>query len=461
MSDQQLRPGDEFEATCTALDENGAGLAQSVSGSETLRVHVAGGLPGERVRVRLAHVSVHRDGSEREAWASLAIVLAASAQRVEAPCPAHGACGGCPLMHLAYPAQLDWKRARLLEQFARHPDLATLSVDACVPSPRTLGYRNQAKYVYGRSSDSGRPVLGAFAPRSHDVVDLAGCQVVEPILDEVRQALLAILIENAVEPFDEVLRTGVLRYAVLRATALGQVMATLVTARPEWSAAEAVARALCQRCAAVTSVVLNVNQSAGNALLGEQERVLVGEASVEDTMADVRVRLSSRSFFQTNREVASQIYRKIVAVAPDGMARAVDVYAGACGIALSLAAKASDVVAIEENPAATQAAANFLAEQGTARVRVVTGDAAHCLADIRAADFVVLNPPRKGCGADVLAAVARLRPQVLSYLSCDPRTLARDLAALVGAGAQIVKVTPFDMMPHTPHVETLALVRFS
>jgi 23S rRNA (uracil1939-C5)-methyltransferase len=92
---------------------------------------------------------------------------------------------------------------------------------------------------------------------------------------------------------------------------------------------------------------------------------------------------------------------------------------------------------------------------------VVTGDAAHCLADIRAADFVVLNPPRKGCGADVLAVVARLRPQVLAYLSCDPRTLARDLAALVVAGAQVVKVIPFDMMPHTPHVETLALVRFS
>ena len=259
------------------------------------------------VRVRLDHVSVHRDRSEREAWASLAIVLAASAQRVEAPCPAHGACGGCPLMHLAYAAQLDWKRARLHEQFARHPDLASLSADACVPSPHTLGYRNQAKYVYGRSSDSGRPVLGAFAPRSHDVVDLAGCQVVEPVLDEVRQALLAILIENAVEPFDEVLRTGVLRYAVLRATALGHVMATLVTGRPEWPAAEAMARALCQRCAAVTSVVLNVNESAGNALFGERERVLVGEASVEDTVADVRVRLSSRSFFQTNREVASQI----------------------------------------------------------------------------------------------------------------------------------------------------------
>jgi tRNA/tmRNA/rRNA uracil-C5-methylase (TrmA/RlmC/RlmD family) len=103
-------------------------------------------------------------------------------------------------------------------------------------------------------------------------------------------------------------------------------------------------------------------QSSGNALFGEQERVLVGQASVEDTIADVRVRLSSRSFFQTNRQVASQIYRDLVAAAPDGISRAVDVYAGACGIALSLVAKAKDVVAIEENPAATQAAADFLAE---------------------------------------------------------------------------------------------------
>ncbi len=462
MSDQELRPGDEFEVTCTALDEAGAGVAQVASGSETLRAHIVGGLPGERVRVRLDHVSVHRDGSGREAWASLRAVLAASLHRVEVACPAHGACGGCTLMHLAYPAQLDWKRARVRGELARHPGLAALSVEACAPSPRILGYRNQAKYVYGPAHDSGRPVLGAFAPRSHDVVDLGGCQVVEPVLDEVRQALLALLSDHDVEPFDEVLRTGVLRYAVLRATAAGQVMATLVTARPEWAAAASVAAALCQRCPAVTSVVLNVNPSTGNALLGEHERVLVGQPSVEDAIAEVRVRLSSRSFFQTNRLVASHIYRHIVAAAPDGMVRAVDVYAGACGIALSLAAKAKDVVAIEENASATRATGDFLAEQGedAARVRVVTGDAARCLADIGEADFVVLNPPRKGCGREVLAAVARLRPRMLAYLSCDPRTLARDLAELARAGAQVVKVTPFDMMPHTPHVETLALVQF-
>jgi 23S rRNA (uracil1939-C5)-methyltransferase len=462
VEDQRFRPGDAFEAVCTAMDDTGSGVAQVADAGEQLRIHIAGALPGERVRVRLDHVSAHRRGDEREAWASLLDVLAPSADRVGALCPAYGACGGCTLMQLAYPAQLAWKRERVLGQFASYPALAALTVDACLPSAQSLGYRNQAKYVYGHAHASGRVVLGAYAPRSHDLVDLAGCQVVEPVLDDARQALLAALIENVVEPFDEILRTGVLRYAVLRATAAGQVMATLVSARAEWPAAEAVAVALCQRCPAVNSVILNVNAGAGNALFGEAERVLVGRASVEDTLGDVRVRLSSRSFFQANRQVASQIYRAIVAAAPNGVSRAVDVYAGACGIALSLVSKAGEVVAIEDNSAATRAATDFLAQQGAdaARMRVVTGDAARCLADINDAGFVVLNPPRKGCGAEVLAAVARLRPQLFAYLSCDPRTLARDLAVLVVAGAQVVQVTPFDMMPHTPHVETLALVRF-
>jgi 23S rRNA (uracil1939-C5)-methyltransferase len=462
VADQQLRLGDELETACTALDETGAGLAQVASGHETLRVHIAGALPGERVRICLDHVSAHSSASAREAWASLRKVLAPSSHRVTPSCPAYGACGGCTLMALAYPEQLAWKRERVLAQFSRFPALATLTVEPCVRSPHLLGYRNQAKYVFGRARDSGQPILGAFAPRSHDVVDLAGCQVVEPVLDEARQALLTVLTEKAVEPFDEIRRTGLLRYAVLRATALGQVMVTLVTVRSDWGDAKAVAADLCRRCPAVTSVVLNVNESSGNALFGEQESMLVGQSSVEDTIGDVRVRLTARSFFQTNRLVASQIYRDLVAAAPDGISRAVDVYAGACGIALSLVAKASEVVAIEENPAATQAAAAFLAEPGPheGRVRVLTGDAAACLAEVSDADFVVLNPPRKGCSPEVLAAVARLRPKALAYLSCEPRTLARDLAVLVQAGAQVVNVTPFDMMPHTPHVETLVLVGF-
>ena len=460
MNPAVLRTGELFEADCSALDDDGSGVIEMAVDQESLRVHIAGVLAGERVRACLDHVSVHGRGRRREAWASLREILSPSAERVAVTCPAYGACGGCTLMALAYPAQLAWKTERVRAELAKHEALAALPVEACAPSPQVLGYRNQAKYVYGRERDSGRLVLGGFAPRSHDLVDLAACQVVEPVLDETRGVLLEILFERSVEPFDEIRRTGVLRYAILRATAAGQVMATLVVARKASIDAASIAAALRDRCSAVASVVLNVNSGAGNALFGDKDTPVSGTSTVEDTVGDVQVRLSSRSFFQANRAVASTIYRAIAESIPDGIACAVDAYAGAGGIALSLAPKAREVIAIEASAPATAAAADFLAERSTGRIRTTTGDAGACLEQIASADAVVLNPPRKGCDDRVLAALARLRPPMLLYLSCNPLTLSRDLAALVSAGAEVVRISPFDMMPHTPHVETLALVRF-
>lgn len=439
------------------------GVATLASGDEALRVHVVGILPGEEFRARLDHLSSHSRNFTREAWASLSALLAPSDDRVAPVCSRQGSCGGCALMHLGYQAQLRRKQDRVAVALARHPSLAGVVVADCVPSPRSTGYRNQAKYVFGFPAGSTLPVLGAFAARSHEVIDMDGCQVVEPAVERVRRHLLPILIARKVAPFDEVRRTGVLRHVLARATQAGQVMVTLVVARPDWQGGASVADDILRACPEVVSVVLNLNPTTGNVLLGGSERVLSGSAFIEDGIGDARVRLSSRSFFQTNRAVASRIYRDLVAALPERVNRAVDVYSGAGGIALSLAARANDVLAIEENPSATQAASDFFSElDGDARrVRVRTGDAAECIAAIEAADVIVLNPPRRGCAPEVLTAVARLRPRLVAYLSCDPETLARDLAALAAAGARIEGVTPHDMMPHTPHVETLAIVSWT
>jgi 23S rRNA (uracil1939-C5)-methyltransferase len=462
--------GDEFDCSCTGLDELGAGVADVASnsasdaspGSERLRVHVAGLLPGERARVRLAHVSVHRQDGVREAWADLRALQWPNGERVSPWCPVFGTCGGCSQMHMGYPAQLAWKRARVEAQLAAHPALARVSVEPCVPSSATEGYRNQAKYVYGRDHAKGTLVLGAFAPRSHAIVDMAGCSMVEPAIERVRESLLRILVAGAVVPFDELRRTGVLRYVVVRATARAEVLVTLVVARSDWDSAEAIASALRTSCPEVTGVLLNLNASPGNVLFGADERLLSGRAVVEDVVGDVHVRLSSRSFFQVNRHVAGRIYRDMVGALAGNCQRAVDVFSGAGGIGLSLAPVASEVVAIEENAAATRAAEEFLRERseatstGPGNVRFLTGDAADCLTTIEAAEVVVLNPPRRGCAGTVLSAVSRLAPRTLLYLSCNPHTLVRDLRVLVDAGARLVSITPYDMMPHSPHVETLA-----
>jgi 23S rRNA (uracil1939-C5)-methyltransferase len=365
-------------------------------------------------------------------------------------------------MALAYPAQLRYKRRRVAAQLQGQTQLAGVSLDACVPSPATLGYRNQAKYVYGYSPDAGGPVLGAFAPRSHRIADLAGCRVVVPCLDQVREALLALLRAKAVEPFDERRRTGLLRYVVMHATRAGRVLVTLVAARSDWPGASEVAAALAAACPAVAGVVLNVNPSTGNRILGGDEHLLWGAAAVDDAVGEVAVRLSSRSFFQANREVAALLQQAVVAAVTAPVARAIDVYAGAAPFALALTALADEVVAIEENAAATATAAAAIAERGgrSHRVRLVTGDAAVALAAIPSAEVIVVDPPRKGCASEVLAAIVRLRPKLVAYVSCEPASLARDLAVLVAAGARVARITPFDMMPHTPHVETVALLSF-
>ena len=460
MVERRRKPGDEVEASVSALDDLGVGVAEVREAPESLRLHVAGALPGENIVARLDHLSVHVHGARREAWATLLSVRTTSTDRVHPVCSAHGACGGCTLGVLAYPAQIAWKRQRVVAALRQVQAASGVDVDACVPSPVPVGYRNQAKYVYGGADAKGAPILGAFAPRSHRLVDLASCSVVEPILEQVRRTLLDVLVSLKVTPFDEQRRTGDLRYALMRATESGRVMVTLVAARPDWHAANRVCEALVAASPDVVSVILNVNATTGNRLFGDEERTLFGTASIDDSIGDVVVRLSSRSFFQVNRRMAGRIYRDIGAAVPGTVMRAVDVYAGAAPIALSLAPVANEVLAIEENPAATAAAAAFIAERPhlPGRVRMVTGDAALRLVEIESADLVVLNPPRKGCAREVLAAVARLRPRMIAYLSCDPATLARDLALLLDGGARLTRVTPYDMMPHTPHVETLALL---
>ncbi|HJX54924.1 MAG TPA: 23S rRNA (uracil(1939)-C(5))-methyltransferase RlmD, partial [Polyangia bacterium] len=341
--------------------------------------------------------------------------------------------------------------------------LARVPVAACVPSPRPCGYRGNAKYVFGHDRD-GRLVLGAYAPRSHEIVDMSGCPIGEPALAEVAAALLTLLAQHAVAPFDEVRRTGLLRYVVLRANAEGKVLVALVTGREGWPEAASLARELAATCPAVLGVVHNINSATGNAIFGEQEHLLFGSATIEDTIGPARVRLGPRSFSQANRLVAGRAYHDIVAAAAGlgSIDRAVDAYAGAGGIALSLAPLAREVVAIEENPAACATAQAFLAERGSddpgARIRFVTGDVADHLARVGAADLVVLNPPRKGCAPATIAAVAQLHPRLVAYLSCNPASLARDLAALARLGLRTVSITPYDMLPHTPHVEALALL---
>jgi 23S rRNA (uracil1939-C5)-methyltransferase len=453
-----VKPGQTLDLDCDGLDDDGAATGDRAG----VRLHVAGALPGERVTARVAHVSNHQP----EAWASLIEIVAASPERRPPACRAYGACGGCVLQHFDYAGQLRWKTERVRTLMAAQADLALAQtpVADCVPSPRALGYRNRSKLVCARGDGDGDGaqsalVLGAFAPRSHQVVDLGGCRIAEAPLDEVAQALRPILAAADVAPYDERTMTGDLRYVILRVNQRGEVLATLVTARPAWPAARAVTEALRAARPEVIGVVQNVNPSRGNAIYGSAELTLGGRPTLEDAVGGVRVRLSSRAFFQANRQVAALAYAAIAAaVAPAASERVVDAYAGVGGIALTLAPAAREVIGVEEHAAAVDDAVASAALNGVGNATFLPGDAARRLRELERAEVVILNPPRKGCQAAVLAEVARLLPRRIAYLSCDPRTLARDLGDLGRRGYRALGLMPFDMLPHTPHVEVLAIL---
>lgn len=428
-----------------SLDEDGRGVG-TADGAE---VHVAGALPGETVAARVEHRSPHAP----RAWAALVgLVSPPSPERQPPACPAFGRCGGCTLQHLCYPAQLTEKRRRVEAALRAHAGLRGISVDDVVASPRELHYRNKAKYVVGPDG-----ILGSYAPGTHDVVDMAGCRVPEEPIDAVSGVVRRELARSGVAVYDERARRGELRYVVVRANHEGKLLVVIVTATAGPRAAlRRAADAIRRDAPAVAGVVGNVNAATGGAIFGPTDVPLAGASALADEVGGIRLELSARSFFQVNRFTAARLYDEVArAVGPRRGVRVVDLYTGVGGIALTLAARGADVVGVEAHADAV-ADAQRSARALRLPARFVAGDASAGLAE--PADVVVVNPPRKGLSEEARAAIVRARPAGLVYVSCGPRALGTDLAALAGA-YEVTSVRPFDLMPGTPQVETVVSLR--
>jgi 23S rRNA (uracil1939-C5)-methyltransferase len=442
--------GQRCEVTATELDEAGYGIGAS----DGVRVHVADLLPGERAEVAIEHASPHKP----EAWGSVVRRLGpASADRVTPACPAFGRCGGCVWQHLAYPAQLLAKRRRIAVALG-----SGVGVSEVRPSPQQLGYRNKGKYV--AANKGGLLVLGAYAPRTHDVVDTLGCKIVAPIIDEVASWVHGAAERAQLVPYDEKTRTGELRYAIVRESK-GDVMVALVvapaTARGKL---EKVANAL-SRHPAVRGVVAIHNDRRDGAIVpaGSSAQVLLGHGHLAEELAGVPVAIGAAEFMQVNREQAAAMYARVAELAREGAepgALALDLYAGLGGIGLHLARGGMRVKAVELDPDAV-AGLRRAAERAQLPLEAIAGDAAHLGDELRGERpaVVVVNPPRKGLAEGARALLVELAPPTIVYVSCGPDSLARDLKELATRGYEADVIEPFDLMPGTSQVETVVRLR--
>lgn len=435
------------------LDEAGAGVGSDAAKSA---IHVADLLPGERAEVQLDHASPHKP----EAWGHVVRRLGKpSPDRVAPACPAWGRCGGCVWQHLAYPAQLVEKRRRLEEALGLVPAVAEgrVPIAPVVPSPATLGYRNKGKYVAGRAGD--HLVLGAYAPRSHHVIDTLGCRVVAPIIDEVASWVRGAAEAAGLVAYDEATRDGELRYVIVREADGDAMVALVVASRAPRAKLEQVANALA-RHPAIRSVVALANDRRDGAIVpsGAAATVLLGKGALVEELAGTRVEVGPGEFLQVNRAQAHAMYRRVaeLAEARPGM-RAVDLFAGVGGIGLHLARAGAEVVAVELDREAV-GQLRRAAERAGLPLTALAGDAGEVpRAALGRPDVVVVNPPRKGLSEATRALLAALAPPTIVYVSCGPEALGRDLVALAGYEADVIE--PFDLMPGTAQVETVVRLR--
>ena len=428
-----------------------AKTGQAVGRADGMVVYVLGPIPGERARVRIESVKA------KYAIGELVELLIESSERAEPFCPVFGVCGGCQVQHLIYPAQLLWKRQLVANALRRLGGIEDARVAMTIGMNYPRAYRNKMALVVDRSE--GAPSFGFYAARSHEVVPIDACPVVMPQLDR----YIGGLQRAARDPASEAAFADALHVVARAAHASQEAVVSLTTRRPSENLGPAAA-ALATHLPGVVGITNSYEPSSENAVMGRRQSTVFGRPEMRERIDEVQFRVSPASFFQVNSEMVGKIF-DFLRNRLGGIGSVVDLYCGAGTFALFFAKNGIRVVGIEENPnAVREARANaelnevadrttFLAGRVDATLRTKRG-----VETLAEANVVFLDPPRKGSDEPTLDALVRARVPRIWYLSCNPATLARDLARLVAGGYRVGDVQPFDMFPQTGHIEALAFV---
>ncbi len=442
------------EILSLAIDDLAFG-GEGVGRADGYVVFVRGGMPGDRLRIRMVEARV------RFGRAVIEAIEVPSPDRVEAPCAYFGRCGGCRLQHMAYPAQLAFKAKQVVDCLERLGGLGSFEIRPILPAPETYGYRNKMEFTIALVN--GQAVIGLHEAERYDsVLDIERC-LLEPdslnaLLDEVRQDVRA----RRLSVYDQQTGEGLLRFLMLReGRRTGETMANIVATAPEIETLAPLAERLRARVPGTVSVVLNVNSRKASVAVGTEEHLLAGRDHINESLGGLTFQVSANSFFQTNTAQAERLFALVEdACELRGGETVLDLFSGTGAISLLLARRCRRVYGIEVAATAVVDAARNAGANGIDNCTFLSGEVRHHLPDLIRngvrAEVVVADPPRAGFHPKALQALVSLAPARIVYVSCNPPTLARDAADLARAGYRLDWVQPVDMFPHTPHIEAIA-----
>ena len=442
-----LQKNGEYEALITDYTTEGQGIAHI----EGCAVFVPNAIAGERVLVRIEKA--------RKTWAAGKIlrILEVSPHRVNRACPVAKRCGGCDFWHMDYREECRLKAQRVTDCLNRigGEHLDTLPILA---APTCEGYRNKAQYPV--ACEKGEAYAGFFQAGTHQVIPNDRCLILPEETDLVKTVVMRYVNKYRVPVYDELTHRGLLRHIYVRRGAeSGQVLVCLVVNGEGLPKTAALIDSL-KAVPGFTTLVLSINTQKGNAVLGDRFVTLYGPGYIEDTLCGLSFRLSPRSFYQVNHHQAQRLYRAAIDLADitkDDLV--LDLYCGVGTITLAMASAAGKVMGVEVVPQAIEDAKDNARRNGIQNAEFFCADAGQAALDLEQKgihpDIITVDPPRKGLNRDAIEAIAKMSPKRLVYVSCDPATLARDVALLKEKGFALKKALCADLFPRCSHVETV------
>ena len=447
-----LNKNDIVEVEIVDLTHEGAGVAK-VDG---FVFFVDNALPGEVIKMRVLKLKKNIGFGKVEEYVTL------SPNRNQDIDATYLRSGIADFGHMTYEEQLKFKRKQVVDNLYKTAGISDVEVAETLGMETPYAYRNKAQVPVRRVK--GQLETGFYRKNSHDLIPIEDFLIQDKEIDKLIVFVRDLLRRYDLKPYDEKEQTGLIRHLVVRRGHYsGQMMLVFVTTRPKIFRIDQVIAKITEAFPNVVSIIQNINDKNTNAIFGKEFRTLYGQDTITDSMLGNDYEISAQSFYQVNTEMAEKLYQTAIDFSDlNSDSIVIDAYSGIGTIGLSFAKQVKEVYGVEVIETAVEDAKKNAERNGITNAHYVADSAENAMAkwskDGIKPDVIIVDPPRKGLTESFIKASVAMQPEKITYVSCNPATMARDIKLYQELGYELKKVQPVDLFPQTHHVETVALL---